>query len=216
MDWPFDVGGSCTAVTAKSESKEIYLKIGDTETTVNGSKVLIDVPAEITGSRTFVPLRFVSENLGATVLWDGTKRTVSIDYKVTSNVKPGAGDTILEPGDEEIPASSGKKTEYGIGDVFDNGDFQIVINKVEFTSEEKKFHIYGKANVNGKRVVLNVFDASGTGRMADFISFGNEEGMSSFEAVVDTRSTTYYPESIIIKVPDQTGNKMVKIASVDL
>lgn len=120
------------------------------------------------------------------------------------------------PENEEPKKTGNSKTVYSIGEVFDNGDFQIVVDRVEFASEEKKFHIYGRANFNGKRVVLSVFDATGTTRMADFISFGDEQDMSSFEAVLDTRSTTYNPEEILIKVPDKTGDKMVKIAGVEL
>lgn len=195
------------SVTAKSESKEIYLKIGDTATTVNGSKVLIDVPAEITGSRTFVPLRFVSENLGASVLWNGTTRTVSIDYKAISIVEPG---TIVDPGDGEIPASSG-----AIG-TFDNGDIKIIINKVEFDSEKQKFHIYGKANFNGKSVILRIYDSQGNLKVADFVSIGSEQGMKSFEALVNTRSTDYNPESIVISIPNKEGNDVGMIGRIVL
>jgi hypothetical protein len=189
------------SVTAKSESREIYLKIGDTVTTVNGSEVIIDVPAEITNSRTFVPLRFVSENLGATVLWDGTTRTVSIEYKYTS---------IVEPGDEEIPASSG-----AIG-TFDNGDIKIIINKVKFDSEKCKFHIYGKANFNDKSVILRVYDSQGNLKVADFVSIGSEQGMKSFEALINTRTADYNPESIIISVQNKEKNGMDMIGKIDL
>jgi hypothetical protein len=37
-----------------------------------------DMPPETKNGRTFVPLRFVSENLGATVKWDGNTNTVNI------------------------------------------------------------------------------------------------------------------------------------------
>jgi len=47
---------------------------------VNGYKVNLDAEAEIVGGRTFVPLRFVSENAGADVSWDGARRTVYISY----------------------------------------------------------------------------------------------------------------------------------------
>lgn len=194
------------SVTAKSESREIYLKIGDTVTTVNGSEVIIDVPAEITNSRTFVPLRFVSENLGATVLWDGTTRTVSIDYK--TNIANGT--SIVEPGDEEIPASSG-----AIG-TFDNGDIKIIIDRVKFDSQKKKFHIYGKANFNGKSVILRVYDSQGNFKVADFVSIGSEQSMKSFEALVNTRSTDYNPESIVISIPNKEGNDLNMIGRIVL
>jgi len=45
---------------------------------VNGELVESDVPAQIIDDRTMVPVRFVSEELGATVEWDGVTRTVYI------------------------------------------------------------------------------------------------------------------------------------------
>lgn len=45
---------------------------------VNGQEVSFDVPAHIAEGRTLVPLRFVTEAMGATVVWDESKHTVSI------------------------------------------------------------------------------------------------------------------------------------------
>ncbi|BDG61535.1 copper amine oxidase N-terminal domain-containing protein [Caldinitratiruptor microaerophilus] len=45
---------------------------------VNGRFVQSDVPAVILGGRTMVPLRAVSEALGAQVLWDDSTKTVAI------------------------------------------------------------------------------------------------------------------------------------------
>ena len=51
-------------------STSITLQIGSTDAFVNEEKVTLDKAAEITGDRTFVPLRFVMESLGADVEWD--------------------------------------------------------------------------------------------------------------------------------------------------
>lgn len=45
---------------------------------VNGTPVQLDAPAFIENSRTYLPIRFISENLGASVVWDGLARTVTI------------------------------------------------------------------------------------------------------------------------------------------
>jgi len=39
------------------------------------------VVPEIINSRTMLPLRFVVENLGCTVQWDGTTKTITITYQ---------------------------------------------------------------------------------------------------------------------------------------
>ncbi len=191
------------SVTTKSATTEIYLKIGSNETLVNGTKVTIDVAAEITDSRTFVPLRFVSENLGATVLWDGPTRTVAIDYKAISLVE--------EPGNGEIPASSGstKKPVLKIGEVFDNGDFQIIIDKVEISSDDEKLYIYGKVNFNGKKLFLSVLNTNEYIEHAFYESVGNEAGMKSFKASADWKNVKYPARKIIITESSEDGKKEV-------
>ena len=54
------------------------LKIGSNEINAAGKTITIDSPAVIKNSRTFVPLRAISEILGAKVEWNGETRTVSI------------------------------------------------------------------------------------------------------------------------------------------
>jgi len=58
--------------------REILLRIGDTKALVDGREVWLDAPPILMGERTLVPLRFVSENLGATVRWQGSTRTAYI------------------------------------------------------------------------------------------------------------------------------------------
>ena len=66
------------AVTIVKGSKEIVIYIGQAFATVNGTPVALDAPAFIENDRTYLPLRFVSENLGATVSWDNDTRKVTI------------------------------------------------------------------------------------------------------------------------------------------
>ncbi len=65
-------------VTVKSDDTEIVLTIDSDKATVNGEERALDVPARITNNRTFIPLRFVSENMGATVDWNGENRSIAI------------------------------------------------------------------------------------------------------------------------------------------
>ena len=66
--------------------KTIALWIGKSAATVNGVSTPIDstnakVVPEIIGGRTMLPLRFVTENLGATVGWDQNIQTITITYR---------------------------------------------------------------------------------------------------------------------------------------
>ena len=45
---------------------------------VNGTWTILDEPAQLTNSRTFIPIRFVAESLGCGVGWDEETRTVLI------------------------------------------------------------------------------------------------------------------------------------------
>jgi hypothetical protein len=65
-------------VFVASGAREIRLRIGDESAVVDGRTVPLDAPAILVGGRTMVPLRFVGENLGATVRWEGYTRTAHI------------------------------------------------------------------------------------------------------------------------------------------
>src|SRR5450830_1067881 len=65
--------------------KTIALWIGKSAATVNGVSTLIDstngkVVPEIISGRTILPLRFVTENLGCSVIWTAATKTITITY----------------------------------------------------------------------------------------------------------------------------------------
>jgi len=73
-------------VTVTLGSKTIELWIGKNIAKVNGTDTPIDstnskVVPEIINSRTMLPLRFVTENLGCDVQWDGGTQTITITYQ---------------------------------------------------------------------------------------------------------------------------------------
>jgi hypothetical protein len=65
-------------VNCSSGDIDIVLHIGDKMAKVNGHEIQMDVPAQTIGGHTMVPLRFLSESLGAKVRWDGDEQTVFI------------------------------------------------------------------------------------------------------------------------------------------
>lgn len=65
-------------VRAQRGTTSVELRIGSTAALVNGATVTLDVPAQIVGGRTLVPLRFISESLGAQVDYNAGTRTVTI------------------------------------------------------------------------------------------------------------------------------------------
>ncbi|MCL6577637.1 copper amine oxidase N-terminal domain-containing protein [Kyrpidia sp.] len=54
-------------VTIRREKQTVTLRIGDPSASVNGQNITLDVPPELSGGRTLVPLRFVGEAFGMAV-----------------------------------------------------------------------------------------------------------------------------------------------------
>ena len=68
-------------ITGKNEKQEdvtILITIGSDYAKVNGEDIKLDSPAFVENDRTYTPIRFISENLGATVEWNETEQTVTI------------------------------------------------------------------------------------------------------------------------------------------
>ncbi len=76
--------GKSRTVPISRDGQDISLAIGSTTAIVNGKQIELDTQAVMTGGRTFVPLRFVSEVLGAEVKWEGKTVTVLIQTKELS------------------------------------------------------------------------------------------------------------------------------------
>lgn len=80
---------STQRITAATAAKTIELVVGRREAAVDGRLVLLDIPPMVVQGRTMVPLRFVSEALGAYVQWQATARTVLITLPTAEPAPPG-------------------------------------------------------------------------------------------------------------------------------
>jgi len=74
--------GTDRMVTFKKDDTVIYLWIGRDYAIVGSDLVNLDSPPIIINGRTMVPLRFISETLGAEVEWNGATRTVTVRQKL--------------------------------------------------------------------------------------------------------------------------------------
>ncbi len=85
VDWN-DETQTAIAISARGGGGErngagentVTFSIDNTAAYVNGAETTMDVPARLINDQTFVPLRFLSENLGCTVEWDETTNTAII------------------------------------------------------------------------------------------------------------------------------------------
>ena len=65
-------------IVAVHDTQTVELTIGSRQARVNNQPSLLDVPAFTIGGRTMVPLRFISESLGASVQWVDASRIILI------------------------------------------------------------------------------------------------------------------------------------------
>ncbi len=152
-------------VLAADDDTEITLKINDTRAYVNYIEYKLDAPPEIKNSRTFVPLRFISESVGAVVEWDGKTATVYITYE--------AGST-QEPVSTAIPGSTGSNTPaptkgteyirpgiYKIGETATYGDLKFSIDKVDLDLENSDVTVMGKINTDKTKLLISMYADTG-------------------------------------------------------
>jgi hypothetical protein len=69
-----------TVIELQNMNNLVYVKkseFGNVKTV----RYTLDVPPKIMDSRTFIPIRFVSEHLGYAVSWDGEKSEIKITNK---------------------------------------------------------------------------------------------------------------------------------------
>ena len=74
VDWLPDTG----TVLSNMGETEVRLSVNDTTLYKNGTPITLDVPAQIVGERTLVPVRAISEAYGCQVGWNQWSRTVVI------------------------------------------------------------------------------------------------------------------------------------------
>lgn len=65
-------------ITAAKDQTTIKLQIGSYTAYKNGQPVILQVAGKVVSGNTMVPLRFVSESLGANVEWDGAAQIINI------------------------------------------------------------------------------------------------------------------------------------------
>ena len=108
-----------TVMIFNIDSKIMYL---------NGAVHTLDAAPVIVNDRTLVPVRFISENLGYIVKWDGLSRTVSVSKpKETSSsvstTKP------VESNKDNVNSNLVKLSSIRIGEKDDNCEITVVLSK---------------------------------------------------------------------------------------
>lgn len=170
VDWDGD-----SRTVYLGENKEVVLPIGATAATVNGVSVALDSPAIIENGRTLVPLRFVSESLGATVDWNAEERYATISY---SPQLAKAAEIYGQPveGEAEVLAALDYEFAY---------DFATKLASFGDAKDGRGFHLIG--STAGKAAADYAYDTF------------KEIGLSPVYHEVPATGWEYYGSSIEIK-----------------
>ncbi|WP_192902987.1 copper amine oxidase N-terminal domain-containing protein, partial [Pelotomaculum propionicicum] len=73
--------------TRNEDFGNINLQIDNTKAKVGVQQVTLDVSPKIIDDRTYIPLRFIAESIGAKVNWNGEKHSVEIIYLATMSIQ---------------------------------------------------------------------------------------------------------------------------------
>lgn len=104
VDWD----ATSKRITIVDGKKNIILTVGQNQVLVDGVAKKLDTAAAIKGNRTYVPLRFVSEALGATVKWDSVGNAVYI----SNGNPPLPEEKVFTSGGFIVPVVKGTEGSY--------------------------------------------------------------------------------------------------------
>lgn len=108
---------------AHYDTIDITMVIGEKSIIVNGEEFELDVPAQIIGDKTMVPLREVGGWFGGTVTWDDASKTV--------NIEKGLNDSLSDAKLQKV------KTQLAEKEVFDRISGTPITGEIlSFVSED--------------------------------------------------------------------------------
>ncbi len=120
----------------------VGIEIGSTDVTIgDGAHIPSDVPAQIINGRTMVPLRVLSESIGAQVEWDSNTKTVTVNAPENKGDAPGSVEYEMGKGggnnmdsdfmiDYEYPVVT---SVYTMADKLNENIFNDIFNAVDET-----------------------------------------------------------------------------------
>jgi polyhydroxyalkanoate synthesis regulator phasin len=89
-------------VTVSKDGTEVVITLNDTTVTVDGAETELEVPAELSCGRTYVPLRFLAEVFGLDVDWDGDTEVIDIEESAADDGSSDDGTTGDDATDDGV------------------------------------------------------------------------------------------------------------------
>jgi hypothetical protein len=164
-------------INATGGRHTISLKIGSPAATVDGQQQTIDVAPFIVGASTYVPLRFVSQALGATVNYDGGNNVVAI----ATNGRQAAAPAPAPTSDTITPAP----VLNGAGAVTFASTQPLRATHSESRTPQIEASLSGTIDPNKTKVLLDGLDVTAdTSRSPRGISYAPRSPLQSGEHLV--------------------------------
>lgn len=151
---------SSKTASAVLGNNSVRITIGESVLYKNGSKITLDCSATIKNSRTLLPIRAVSEGLGADVDWNENEKTVII----TSVADVGASGEVSESDFQKFVADKTAKT------AFETVDLPMEVEKysadfaedIQNNIENAKKYISDVWNHCQTEALIGILDSSNT------------------------------------------------------
>lgn len=158
-------------IIGRKGSISVSLKVGKKEAVVNGKTVKLDAPAVVRKGVTFVPVRFISESLRATVKWDSAANAV----RITS---PEAAELAEYEKWQEAQKNLPKLTSTEIVNKYDESIVLIMTNNAQ-----------GSGVVIGENLILTNHHVMADAASATALSIYGDEmkitGVVNYDADID-------------------------------
>lgn len=141
-------------INATGRGHTISLHIGSQQAIVDGQNQMVDVAPFIIGASTYVPLRFVSQALGASVNYDGSNNVVAINVSGRGNPPP---QVYVPPHDTAVATGA-----LAVIDVLPRPD----ASAGDHPTIQAKFE-HGRADPNSVHVILDGRDVTSNAYVSD-------------------------------------------------
>lgn len=123
------------SVSIRQGTRQIHISVGDAFATVDQVKVPLDAPAQLVNRRTMVPLRFVSEALGHTVVWNQAAYAAYIEGSGPAR-PPSAERALVERNAEHDFSPDGKVQPIPNGSIQLSPDSESGIHRLSAGRED--------------------------------------------------------------------------------
>lgn len=160
-------------VTSSLGDKTVQLAIGSEFMSANDEQIALDVPARIIDTKTYVPLRAISEGLGAEVNWDAESKTISITTSTpvdtgtpstpaytlkqyANSVKSGSREIV--PAAATYPVFSGNGRVVKRINSYITADAQSRVNNFKTSNSKRLYQLYQQCIKDGTRDIFDDYE----------------------------------------------------------